>query len=123
MKTTIKAILCAMLLAAALCGCGAKPGGAAEGDGTTLAGGYSKPRTPDADEKALFESLTDGLEGVKYKPLNVATQVVAGTNYRFVCQGRETARKGRKFDAVITIYKPLPGQGEPRVTSVERQRR
>ena len=117
MMTRITAMLCTVLLAVAMCGCGARQ------DGEAVAGGYSKPRTPDADEKALFESLTQGLEGVTYKPLNVATQVVAGTNYRFLCQGRETARKGRKFDAVITIHKPLPGQGEPRVTSVERQRR
>ena len=53
----------------------------------------------------------------------MATQVVAGTNYRFVCKAREKGRRGKRFDAVIVIYKPLPGQGEPRITSIERSTR
>ena len=112
-------LLCLSLISGAY-GCGGA--GNEKEDGTEIVGGYSKPRTLSKEEKALFEEAVKGLEGVEYKPLNVATQVVAGTNYRFICRGRETARKGKRFDAVIVVYKPLPGQGEPRVTSVERQK-
>ena len=113
------ALLCLPLV---LCACGGNGESGAKGDDTEIVGGYSKPRKLTKDEKALFEEAVQGLEGVEYKPLNVATQVVAGTNYRFICRGRETARKGKRFDAVIVVYKPLPGQGEPRVTSVDRQK-
>lgn len=113
------ALLC-LSLSLAACGDG---GAGVKDDGTEIAGGYSKPRPLTEDEKALFEAAVKGLEGVAYKPMNVATQVVAGTNYRFLCRGRETARKGKRFDAVIVVYKPLPGQGEPRIASVDRQKR
>lgn len=112
-------LLCLPLVLGAY-GCGGA--GNAQGDDTEIVGGYSKQRPPTKEEKALFEEAVKGLEGVEYKPLSVATQVVAGTNYRFLCRGRETARKGKRFDAVIVVYKPLPGQGAPRVTSVERQK-
>jgi len=51
---------------------------------------------------------------------------VAGTNYRFLCKAREIkadGKRGKKFYAVVVLYRPLPGQGEPRVTSIERQKR
>ncbi|MBP5612327.1 MAG: hypothetical protein J6X20_06365, partial [Bacteroidales bacterium] len=54
------------------------------------------------------ESMTGFASG---RPLFVRTQVVAGLNYAFVC------REGVN----ITIYAPLPGQGDPRVTSTERR--
>ena len=75
------------------------------------------------EERALFEAAVASIDDTTYKPLNVATQVVAGTNYRFVCKAREKGRRGKRFDAVIVIYKPLPGQGEPRITSIERSTR
>ena len=102
------ALLCLPLV---LCACGGNGESGAKSDDTEIVGGYSKPRKLTKDEKALFEEAVQGLEGVEYKPLNVATQVVAGTT-----------RKGKRFDAVIVVYKPLPGQGEPRVTSVDRQK-
>ncbi len=113
-------LLCISLVFGA---CGRDATRSEKADDTEIVGGYSKPRTPTDDEKALFAEAVKGLEGVEYKPMNVATQVVAGTNYRFLCSGREKGRKGKRFDAVIVVYRPLPGQGEPRVISVERQKR
>ena len=86
-------------------------------------GGYTDPRRPTTEERALFEAAVASIDDTTYKPLNVATQVVAGTNYRFVCKARENGRRGKRFDAVIVIYKPLPGQGEPRIPSIERSTR
>ena len=91
--------------------------------GGQTVGGYTDQRRLTDEERALFEAVTASIDDTAYKPLNVATQVVAGTNYRFVCRAREKGRRGKRFDAVIVIYKPLPGQGEPRITSNERSTR
>lgn len=87
----------------------------------TVVGGYTKQRRLSDEEKLLFESVAQEVAGVKYTPMNVSTQVVAGTNYRFLCKGKSPERGGEKFYAVITIHKPLPQQGEPRIISIERQ--
>ena len=61
-------------------------------------GGYTDQRRPTAEERALFEATVASIDDTTYKPLNVATQVVAGTNYRFVCKAREKGRRGKRFD-------------------------
>ena len=88
-----------------------------------VVGGYSEPRKLSDEERALFDSVAAEIAGVKYEPINVATQIVAGTNYRFLCKGKETERRGKKFYAVIVVHKLLPNAGEPRVMSIERQKR
>lgn len=89
----------------------------------SVVGGYSEPRKLSDEERALFDSVAAEIAGVKYEPINVATQIVADTNYRFLCKGKETERRGKKFYAVIVVHKPLPNAGEPRVMSIERQKR
>lgn len=89
-------------------------------------GGYSETRRLSDDEQKLFDKYVARIGDVEYEPINVATQVVAGINYRFLCKGREVkpdGGRGKKFYAAIVLYKPLPGQGEPRITSIERQKR
>ena len=90
---------------------------------TRIVGGYTHDRRLTDQERQLFDTAVASIDDVKYKPMSVATQVVAGTNYRFICKARETKKRGKHFDAVIVIYKPLPGQGEPRITSIERSAR
>ena len=90
------------------------------GNDTPTVGGYTRQRSLTADERQLFEQVVD-IDGTTYKPRSVATQVVAGTNYRFVCKARDDG--GKRYDAVIVIYKPLPGQGEAHITSIERTTR
>lgn len=97
-------------------------------DGNSEAvGAYSKQRRLTAEQEALFHSVTESLSPrVEYKPMNVGVQVVAGTNYRFLCKGREIksdGSRGEKIYAEIIIHQPLPGQGEPRIISISRQRR
>lgn len=103
-------LLCTMLF----CSCGLAD---------TAVGGYTKTRRLSVEERELFTSATSSIEGVEYKPMNVATQVVAGTNYRFLCKAKETGKGGKKYYAAIVIHKPLPGEGEPRVISIEREER
>jgi hypothetical protein len=66
---------------------------------------------------AVFETSLSGLVGVGYKPLAVATQVVAGVNYCFLCQAMPVYPDASSFAAKVYIYQPL--QGEPHVTKIE----
>ena len=88
-----------------------------------LVGGYSEMRKPTAEELALFERATATLVGAEYKPMSVATQIVAGVNYRFLCKARkvdDAGKRGKRFYAVIVVHKPLVGQGEERILSIEK---
>lgn len=94
--------------------------------GEKSVGAYSRQRRLTDDQKALFYEVTASLnDHVEYKPMNVGVQVVAGTNYRYFCKGHEKMADGKtqKIYAEIIIHKPLPGQGEPRITSISRQKR
>lgn len=79
----------------------------------TLLGGYTNDRPLTKEEKALFDKAYKG--EVALRPVSVATQVVAGINYSFVCEDKD----GNKYKVVI--YQPLPGQGEARVTSIKKE--
>lgn len=81
-------------------------------------GGYTPMHIVSAEEKALFEKAMRALIGVRYEPLIVATQVVAGTNYRFICNASIPGKD--EYVAAVTIFEPLPGQGEPVPTNIER---
>lgn len=89
-------------------------------------GGYTEARRLKDNEKELFDKYVARIGDVEYEAMNVATQVVAGVNYRFLCKGREVkadGSRGKKFYAVIVLHKPLPDRGEPRIISIERQKR
>lgn len=89
-------------------------------------GGYTEARRLKDNEKELFAKYVARIGDVEYEAMNVATQVVAGVNYRFLCKGREVkadGSRGKKFYAVIVLHKPLPDRGEPRIISIERQKR
>lgn len=81
-----------------------------------LCGGYTPQREPVEEEMAMFAAATDN--NPDYTPLSVSTQVVAGTNYRFWCRCRTQDGCGHCW---IVIFKPLPGQGEPRVTEITQE--
>lgn len=83
-----------------------------------MCGGYTDQRTPTEQEKALLRTVTAIQDSVRYTPESVATQVVAGTNYRFVCR-ETTVRTDAARQVAVTVYQPLPGQGEARITAIE----
>lgn len=119
MKNTF--LLGILLLACTACGSGRTPSTApatapAE---APLAGGYAAPRQLTPEEKALFETVTAGLQGVAYDPQSVQTQVVAGTNYRFRCKAHTLQGALHTYEAEITVFVPLPGRGgAPEITSI-----
>lgn len=74
-----------------------------------LCGGYTQQHELSDEDIALFRAVVG--EGT-YTPLTVATQVVAGLNYRFCCSKSSDTKK-----YFITIYKPL--QGDPVISSIQ----
>lgn len=60
--------------------------------------------------KDIFNKALSGLLGASYEPIKlVATQVVAGTNYKFLANGTKTTNPITKGTYYITIYKDLQG--------------
>lgn len=91
-------------------------------------GGYTDQREPSEDEMEMFRTVMTS-ENTTYTPLSVSTQVVAGTNYKFYCRFEDTtdgirrkaADEGDKYGYCwVTIFKPLPGRGEPKLSSIEK---
>lgn len=128
----MKKIVIIAFAAAAFAACGVHGSKTAAGAGETgtaqtkneettmMYGGYTAQRPLGDRDKELFRNVTEKLEGVKYTPESVATQVVAGMNYRFVCTAETVARNPETFRAEVTVYQPLPGQGEARITGIRR---
>lgn len=77
-----------------------------------LPGGWQEAQSPAlTDEaKAAFEKATEGLLGVDYVPVALlSTQVVAGTNYRILCEATEVYPGAETHYAVMTVYEGLDG--------------
>jgi len=81
----------------------------------TLCGGYSEPREVFDEDLELFKA-TVHQEGMEFIPERVATQVVAGMNYKFYCRYNNLV-KGSAGICQITIYRNLQGQAE--ITGIE----
>ena len=82
-----------------------------------LAGGWTGWNftiTPEA--KAVFEKALQGFTGVGYTPLAFATQMVSGTNYCFLCQGKVVYPGAPEIAVKLYIYQPL--QGDPHITQI-----
>lgn len=70
------------------------------------------------EEAAIFESAIQELLGVSYTPVVVlATQLVAGTNYAFLCSGVTVIPNATPEWYVVTVYKDLKGNAA--VISIE----
>lgn len=84
--------------------------------GTSKLGGYTAFRKIDEKEKMLFVKSMY-LKGVDYNPLAVATQMVSGTNYQFLCEAKVVIPDPVPYNALVTIYAPL--QGEAVITEIK----
>ena len=82
-----------------------------------LPGGWTPFRPVDAETMAVFVLATKDLVGVGYTPLQVSTQVVAGMNYRYICDARIVYPGVEATKALVEIYQP-PG-GKPHITRIE----
>ena len=60
--------------------------------------------------KDIFAKALESLLGAKYEPVElVATQVVAGTNYKFLANGTKTTNPITKGTYYVTVYEDLQG--------------
>ncbi len=75
---------------------------------------WSFKLTPEAQK--VFAAALSGLVGVKYTPMAFATQIVAGTNYCFLCEAKGVYPGATSFPALVYIYLPLTGA--PHITSI-----
>lgn len=84
---------------------------------TSPVGAYSAWNfTVSAEAKTVFAAATAGYMGVSYSPLAFATQVVAGTNYAFICSAIASTHPEVIYPAVVHIYAPL--NGKPVITGI-----
>ena len=61
----------------------------------------------------LFDKALEGLVGVNYSPIAVlASQIVAGTNYAYLCEATPAVLDPEPFYAVVVIYEDLSGNTE-----------
>jgi hypothetical protein len=83
-----------------------------------MVGAYGPFQPVDSKTKDIFERAFKGHVGVGYTPLIVATQVVAGTNYLYMCNGQVVVPNAKPFPAEVIIFDPL--EGPPHITSIKR---
>jgi len=76
----------------------------------TIPGGWSVYTSDiSSDARTAFDQAMKGLMGVSYTPVAVAQQVVAGMNYRFICNASAAIENPTNFAAVVSVFKPLNG--------------
>ena len=114
MKKLFAILLSAMLLFTACAALAENQAGEevpAEAEGM-LSGGWAAAADPAiTDEvKAVFDKGMEGLVGVDYVPVALlGTQVVAGTNYAFLCQGTVVVPDAVPAWKIVFLYQDLEG--------------
>ena len=97
----------AIILTLAGCGAGKKE--------KEIVGGWetAEDGTITTELQELFDKAMEKLEGVDYTPVKLLeTQVVAGTNYRFLCDATVVSPNAETKQAIVTIYEDLQGNVE-----------
>lgn len=118
-------VLCATLLVG-MAACKEQQNNTQNPDDTPVAmtGAYGEQRELTSSDMEMFRTAVTAYDStVYYTPLSVSTQVVAGTNYKFWCRVENLSKSNTEQDnpghCWVIIFKPLPGRGEPAVTSVQ----
>lgn len=78
----------------------------------TLLGGWQEAESPVMTEEATeaFQKATEMLLGAHYEPVALlSTQVVAGTNYRILCEETPVYPGAEMHYVVMTVYQDLEG--------------
>ena len=84
----------------------------ADGDVT---GGWTENESLEMTDEAktALEKACETLTGAEYTPVALlATQVVAGTNYRIVCESRPSVPSPESGYVIVTVYADLQGNAE-----------
>ncbi|NLO85727.1 MAG: hypothetical protein GX096_09920 [Clostridiales bacterium] len=75
-------------------------------------GAYTDFHALTEEDVQFFADVMNEQVSVIAEPLAVATQVVAGTNYRYFCNATVETPKARSYPAMVTIFKSLAGTSE-----------
>ena len=70
------------------------------------------------EAREAFDEAMAGFIGVRYSPVAVAQQVVAGTNYAFFCNTVSSTNPPQRSVAIVEVFQPLPGQGPAQRTGI-----
>lgn len=86
-----------------------------------MPGGYTSYRPVTVEDKILFRQALQ-LMGADYEPLLVATQVVAGKNYSFICNANMVTLHSISYLAKVVIFQPLSSakSSQPVVMSIKK---
>lgn len=84
----------------------------------TITGGWTKFRVVTDEDIEIFKEATKGLVGVTYEALIVSTQIVAGTNYKFICNAATVTLSPVEYLAEVLIFKPLPSANDTTATII-----
>jgi hypothetical protein len=60
-----------------------------------------------SDQKKIWDEAIQGLLGVQYTPIACASQLVAGTNYIFICLAKVIYPGSSAYIAQVDVFKPL----------------
>ncbi|MBR0462536.1 MAG: hypothetical protein IJJ00_07485 [Erysipelotrichaceae bacterium] len=102
-KITVLLFVAVLLMAA---GCAKKD------EPEPIVGGWSEVEDGTITEELQqkFDKAIEGLTGVGYVPLELLeTQIVAGTNYKFLCDATPVYQDAETKKAIVTIYEDLEG--------------
>jgi hypothetical protein len=78
-------------------------------------GGYVLHQEVGEKEIEIFKAALKGWVGVDYNPLAVASQVVAGTNYLFICTGKPVVAHPVAGLYAVKVFVKLPCNEGPNV--------
>ncbi len=82
---------------------------------STTAGGYNVHPQIGEQEKAVFEYAMKDHVGMDFKPVAVATQVVNGINYLFICTGAPVVLNPETKLYAVKIYTQFAHSVAPKV--------
>ena len=78
-------------------------------------GGWHEAESPvmPEDAKDALAKATETLTGAEYSPVALlGTQVVAGMNYRILCQAKATVPNAEPYYVIVTVFADLNGNAE-----------
>lgn len=112
MKKLFTILLCLLCI----CACTPKQEEPAE----NIVGGWkdAEDGTITKELEEIFNKAAEGYTGMNFKPLQLlATQLVSGTNYKFLCEGTTVIADPVTSQKIVTVYQDL--QGNCKITDVE----
>ena len=117
MRKLIAMLMALMMLfgIGAACAEGEKPAEENPALGGAVVGGWAAAEVTEitSDELVVFDKAVEGLMGVKYEPvLLLGTQVVAGTNYAFLCKGTVVYPDALPYWYILYVYEDLQGNAK-----------